>query len=210
MDLGLSEQQELLKNAARDFLEKECPEKHVREMEEDEKGYSPELWKQMAELGWQGLIIPEQLRRPGLRLPGPDRPDRGVRPGARAGTVHPDRRRRRDRAARGRLGRAEAAVPAQDRLGRAHLDARADRAVGSLRRRGRRAGGEGRRRQLRAERHEALHPRRPRQRLHDRRRAHRRQGRGRHHAAHRRQQVVRHLVHDAQDDRCRQAVRSEV
>jgi alkylation response protein AidB-like acyl-CoA dehydrogenase len=61
MDLGLSEQQELLKNAARDFLEKECPEKHVREMEEDEKGYSPELWKQMAELGWQGLIIPEDL-----------------------------------------------------------------------------------------------------------------------------------------------------
>lgn len=60
MDLGLSEQQELLKNAARDFLEKECPEKHVRDMEEDEKGYSPELWKHMAELGWQGLIIPEQ------------------------------------------------------------------------------------------------------------------------------------------------------
>src|SRR3972149_12245382 len=60
MDLGLSEQQDLLKNAARDFLEKECPEKHVREMEEDEKGYSPELWKKMADLGWQGLIIPEQ------------------------------------------------------------------------------------------------------------------------------------------------------
>ena len=60
MDLGLSETQELLKNAARDFLEKECPEKHVREMEEDEKGYSPELWKQMAGLGWQGLIIPDQ------------------------------------------------------------------------------------------------------------------------------------------------------
>jgi len=60
MDLGLSEQQELLKNAARDFLEKECPEKHVREMEEDEKGYSAELWKHMAELGWQALIIPEQ------------------------------------------------------------------------------------------------------------------------------------------------------
>jgi alkylation response protein AidB-like acyl-CoA dehydrogenase len=59
MDLGLSEQQELLKNAARDFLEKECPETLVREMEEDEKGYSPGLWKQMAEQGWQGLLIPE-------------------------------------------------------------------------------------------------------------------------------------------------------
>ncbi len=60
MDLGLSEEQDLLKNFARDFLEKECPEKHVREMEEDEKGYSPELWKKMAEQGWHGLIIPEE------------------------------------------------------------------------------------------------------------------------------------------------------
>jgi alkylation response protein AidB-like acyl-CoA dehydrogenase len=59
MDLGLSEEQEMLKNAARDFLEKEVPEKYVRDMEEDEKGYSPEVWSKMAGLGWQGLIIPE-------------------------------------------------------------------------------------------------------------------------------------------------------
>ena len=60
MDLGLSEEQELLKNAARDFLEKECPESYVRAMEEDERGYSPEVWRKMAELGWQGLMIPEE------------------------------------------------------------------------------------------------------------------------------------------------------
>ena len=60
MDLGLSEEQDLLKNFARDFLEKECPETHVREMEEDEQGYSPDLWKKMAEQGWQGLVIPEE------------------------------------------------------------------------------------------------------------------------------------------------------
>ncbi len=60
MDLGLSEEQEMLKNFARDFLEKECPEKYVRDMEEDERGYSPEVWSKMAEQGWQGLIIPEQ------------------------------------------------------------------------------------------------------------------------------------------------------
>ncbi len=59
MDLGLSEEQELLKNTARDFLEKECPESLVRAMEEDEKGYSAELWKKMAEQGWQGLLIPD-------------------------------------------------------------------------------------------------------------------------------------------------------
>jgi alkylation response protein AidB-like acyl-CoA dehydrogenase len=60
MDLGLTEEQELLKNAARDFLEKECPEDLVRRMEEDEKGYDPALWKKMADLGWQGLVIPEE------------------------------------------------------------------------------------------------------------------------------------------------------
>jgi alkylation response protein AidB-like acyl-CoA dehydrogenase len=59
MDLGLSEEQEMLRNFARDFLEKECPEQLVRDMEEDEKGYSPDLWKKMAEQGWQGLAIPD-------------------------------------------------------------------------------------------------------------------------------------------------------
>lgn len=68
MDLGLDEQQEMLKNFARDFLEKECPESLVREMEEDEKGYSPDLWKKMAEQGWMGLIIPEQYGGAGMGL----------------------------------------------------------------------------------------------------------------------------------------------
>ena len=66
MDLGLSEEQELLKNFARDFLEKECPETLVREMEEDERGYSPELWKKMAEQGWQGLIVPPEYGGSGM------------------------------------------------------------------------------------------------------------------------------------------------
>ncbi|HMO96707.1 MAG TPA: acyl-CoA dehydrogenase family protein, partial [Tepidiformaceae bacterium] len=35
------------------------PEEHVRAVEEDEKGYSPALWKKMADLGWQGLMVPE-------------------------------------------------------------------------------------------------------------------------------------------------------
>jgi alkylation response protein AidB-like acyl-CoA dehydrogenase len=68
MDLGLSEEQEMLRNVARDFLEKECPEQHVRDMEEDEKGYSPELWKKMAEQGWQGLMIPEQYGGAGFNF----------------------------------------------------------------------------------------------------------------------------------------------
>ncbi len=68
MDLGLDEQQEMLKNFARDFLEKECPESLVREMEEDEKGYSPSLWQKMAQQGWMGLIIPEKYSGTGMNL----------------------------------------------------------------------------------------------------------------------------------------------
>ena len=60
MDFALSEEQEMLRKMARDFLANECPKKLVREMEDDEKGYSPELWQKMAELGWQGLVIPDR------------------------------------------------------------------------------------------------------------------------------------------------------
>jgi alkylation response protein AidB-like acyl-CoA dehydrogenase len=60
MDLSLSEEQEMLRKIARDFFHKEFPKDMVREMEEDEIGYSPELWKKMANLGWMGLPIPQE------------------------------------------------------------------------------------------------------------------------------------------------------
>ena len=60
MDLRFTEAQEILKKMARDFLTTECPKTLVRELEKSEKGYSPELWKKMAELGWMGLVIPEK------------------------------------------------------------------------------------------------------------------------------------------------------
>jgi len=59
MDLTLTEEQEFIKNAARDLLAKECTPAHVRAMEEDSRGYSTELWRKMAELGWMGLALPE-------------------------------------------------------------------------------------------------------------------------------------------------------
>ena len=59
MDIGLSEEQEILKASARDFLATECPKKLVKELDESDKGYSPELWRKMAELGWMGLVFPE-------------------------------------------------------------------------------------------------------------------------------------------------------
>jgi alkylation response protein AidB-like acyl-CoA dehydrogenase len=59
MNFELDEEQVMLKTSAREFLDKECPKKLVRAMMEDEKGYSPELWRKMADLGWLGLAFPE-------------------------------------------------------------------------------------------------------------------------------------------------------
>ncbi|OGO01754.1 MAG: hypothetical protein A2Y59_01770, partial [Chloroflexi bacterium RBG_13_52_14] len=60
MDFGLSEEQEMLKTSARDFLQKECPKQLVRQLDESDRGFSPELWRKMAELGWMGLPFPEK------------------------------------------------------------------------------------------------------------------------------------------------------
>jgi len=60
MNLDLSEEQEMMRKAARDFLNTECPKSLVREIEETESGYSPEIWHLMADLGWQGLIFPDK------------------------------------------------------------------------------------------------------------------------------------------------------
>ena len=66
MDFGFSEEQEMLRSSARDFLAKEAPMTYVRKMMEDEVGFTGELWKKMADLGWMGLILPEQYGGSGL------------------------------------------------------------------------------------------------------------------------------------------------
>ena len=60
MDLGLTEIQQMLKTSAQDFLSRECPLTLVREMEEDPRGYTDELWRQMVALGWTGVAFPER------------------------------------------------------------------------------------------------------------------------------------------------------
>jgi len=60
MDLGFNKEQKILKSSARDFLKKECPTSLIREMKNDRKGYSEILWNKMTDLGWMGVIIPEE------------------------------------------------------------------------------------------------------------------------------------------------------
>ncbi len=66
MNFGFTEEQEFLRSTARELLEKECSSARVREWMEEERGYGPELWKRLAELGWVGLLIPEAHGGAGL------------------------------------------------------------------------------------------------------------------------------------------------
>jgi alkylation response protein AidB-like acyl-CoA dehydrogenase len=66
MNLALSEEQEMLRKMARDFLTDKFPKTVVKEIEQSETGYSPELWKEMAGLGWMGLALPEKYGGSGM------------------------------------------------------------------------------------------------------------------------------------------------
>jgi alkylation response protein AidB-like acyl-CoA dehydrogenase len=68
MDFGFSEEQDMLRDSARQFLDSECPISYVRQMMEDATGYSEDQWKKMAELGWTGLIFPETYGGAGLNM----------------------------------------------------------------------------------------------------------------------------------------------
>jgi alkylation response protein AidB-like acyl-CoA dehydrogenase len=59
MDLQLNDEQRLIQEMTRGILAEHCPRAVVRKMENDPKGFPPELWKQMAEAGLTGLLVPE-------------------------------------------------------------------------------------------------------------------------------------------------------
>ena len=62
MALLFNEEQQYLKDTAKDFVQKNAPINHFRLLRdsENEVGYSKDLWKQMAEFGWAGIIISEE------------------------------------------------------------------------------------------------------------------------------------------------------
>ncbi|MCD6359403.1 MAG: acyl-CoA/acyl-ACP dehydrogenase [Armatimonadetes bacterium] len=66
MDLSFTEEQEMLRTMARDFLTDKFPKTTVKELEESETGYTPEVWQEIAELGWMGLVFPEEYGGAGM------------------------------------------------------------------------------------------------------------------------------------------------
>jgi alkylation response protein AidB-like acyl-CoA dehydrogenase len=62
MSLVLSEEQALLKETAAEFMQEKAPVSHLRELRDakHDLGFSRSLWKEMAELGWTGILLPEE------------------------------------------------------------------------------------------------------------------------------------------------------
>src|SRR5688572_14248340 len=60
VDFGFSEEQDMLREASRRFLDQEMPVAAVRSyLETDGPGYDVDVWRKAATLGWFGLLVPE-------------------------------------------------------------------------------------------------------------------------------------------------------
>lgn len=66
MEFNFSEDQELLQQTVRDFLEAEAPVEHIRAVWDSETGRSPAFWAKLAEIGVPGLLVPEEYGGLGL------------------------------------------------------------------------------------------------------------------------------------------------
>jgi alkylation response protein AidB-like acyl-CoA dehydrogenase len=62
MALVLDEQQAMLRESARSFLADKAPVAHLRQLRDsrDARGFSRDLWKQFAETGFTGVLVPEE------------------------------------------------------------------------------------------------------------------------------------------------------
>ncbi|HEV2301753.1 MAG TPA: acyl-CoA dehydrogenase family protein [Stellaceae bacterium] len=68
MDIGFSEEQELLRDSARKFLEAECPTSFVRARMAEPGAVTPEFWAKLAGQGWLGILFPEEFGGSGLGM----------------------------------------------------------------------------------------------------------------------------------------------
>ncbi len=66
--IGFSEEQADLLEVATNFCREKSPTDKVRKLIEDERGYDPDIWKEIGELGWLAIAIPEEYGGVGLSL----------------------------------------------------------------------------------------------------------------------------------------------
>jgi len=68
LDFTFSDDQDALRETVRAFLAREAPGAYVREMADDERGFTDPVWDKLAELEWPGLLVPEANGGLGLGL----------------------------------------------------------------------------------------------------------------------------------------------
>src|SRR5690348_6551317 len=68
MDIGFTEEQELLRDTARRFLESECSTQFVRQRMAEPAAVTDEFWRKLAEQGWLGIVYAEEDGGSGLGL----------------------------------------------------------------------------------------------------------------------------------------------
>ena len=68
MDLSLTEDQVMLQNTARDFMQRECSRETLLEIEDNELGYTDDMWQKASEIGWLGMATPEEYGGSGNSL----------------------------------------------------------------------------------------------------------------------------------------------
>jgi alkylation response protein AidB-like acyl-CoA dehydrogenase len=67
MTFTLTEEQRLLKDSARDFIGEQAPVSRLRKARDaKQNGRDPELWREMAAMGWAGILVPEEFGGTGL------------------------------------------------------------------------------------------------------------------------------------------------
>ena len=65
-DLVLTEEQQLLQSTAADFARQSLPVSRLRALRETGDGFSRDLWREMGNLGWPGMLLPEEYGGLGL------------------------------------------------------------------------------------------------------------------------------------------------
>ncbi len=68
LDLAFNETEQLLKKSGSDYMKRFATKNVIQKLQESDTGYTPELWKEAGDMGWFGILIPEQYGGSGNNL----------------------------------------------------------------------------------------------------------------------------------------------
>lgn len=60
LDISLTESEEILRTTAMNFLSRDVPKRTLEALHDSDTGYNDEIWRKVKEMGWLGIVIPEE------------------------------------------------------------------------------------------------------------------------------------------------------